>query len=143
MRHLKYFNINENYTKLKKDQLWSIGSKLAGMEKPGFYEFPDFKKLRSRLQEFRDIDYIKKEIIDIFGDINIIVNTNNSLSFKLGDLDVIIRSLEDEWFIVSISYTIRLDGSKLKNDFIFQCDQESGLLVLLKDFKSSINKHNI
>jgi hypothetical protein len=142
MKHLKYFNINENYLKLTSDKIDSIGSKLFPIEKPGFYEFPDFKKLGSKPQEFRDIDYLKQQIKNIFGN-NVDIKGFNYLSFNLGELDIIIKLIEDEWFIVSISYTIRLNGSKLKNDVIFQCDQEDGLLALLKDFKSIIDKHNI
>lgn len=150
MKHLKPFSLNEQNIILSEDKVNLIAGELLKLNNNHFYEkcddFNMFKDIaNTKDNRFRDFDWIKEKIFNLFGVKNIkYLTIVNSAYFEVGNdisssnyFSISIYPRKDEWYYISILW------DKPSKKIQFKCDQEIGLLAFLKDFKSLIDKQNI
>jgi hypothetical protein len=152
MKHLKTFenlsSLNENnYDKIKFDQISTIIDKLNNLNNLNFYEKSNLKEVYSISNlEFENGEKVSNKISDILNIEKIKYSkVFNTFDFELGrkgsisSLRISISQMEDEYFLVVINYDVQVNPGYMTKSIVFKCDQESGLYALFFDFKKILD----
>jgi hypothetical protein len=139
MKNLKSFKVFEKYR--GKDWLNNLSMDIVKLKKnPEYTVKLEHEKV---VIPFTDIERVKLKIREIFEDLIIKIYKDGSdlqILLKLKhtngcSINLLIKELDDEYFYIGFSIFL---GHLYTNSVTFICDQEEGLLYLMKKIKKLI-----